>query len=609
MHAHEDHIVDLALLKKIVDLLAVIADRILGGDFDGRDLPRPGNRSAFLPLTNPVFVLQEARTRLLAAAPAIEDVGQRRAFAVRIPIVPLDCVKIKPADTRSARLEAWLCASLDPAQGCAKSICVRNLAMTSSQAELPRPRRGTRSSKLAVLLLFISATVRFATDGRAADKAALGPWLMDLQVGKPFFDLPEKIDPAELALAPPEIRKSVEETQGHFKAKEKLKQMGTNAVPLLFDLLRASKDLNEKEKALIALDHLQPPPEMVLSELAKYLNTGELAETAALVLARQGPLAVRPLLSARTNQNAAVRAAIAWQLMNFHPDEKGALRLSINGDDRIWPKFPPVAAIISPALLEFLEDADPVVRYRAAVGLGLVRGDPVLIVPALIRHLKDSHPTVRSDAAEALGHYGENARVAAPDLARALHDPVDFVRSFAASALKAIGVQPPREQPSLEIGAQKLGMILTPGCFFLEQPEGVKVFGNGRLLSKEEFTTPLTLRAIIKTDITNIRLYFAKGMLILNWELNPHELRLHDVRHGKPGAFPGRGFVEVNAWHEIQWVIGAESTQVFVDGAERVNLNADHTGVKGPVGLGAAQGSTVTVKEFEVRSASERTGR
>lgn len=428
---------------------------------------------------------------------------------------------------------------------------------------------------------------------------------MDLQLGRPMFDAPEKIDTAALALAPPEIKKSVEETQRHFQAREKLKQLGTNAVPLLFQMLRRSKDLREKEKALAALDHLQPPPEMVLAGLTEYLNTGELAETAALVLARQGPAAVRALISTRTNQISEVRAAVAWHLAEFRPDENGILRITINGDDRIWPKFKPVADVIAPALLELLEDGDPVVRYRAANGLGQIGGDSAVIVPALMRHLKESHPIVRSDAAEALGYFGEKARAAGPALARAMYDPVEFVRSAAAFALKTIGVPPSKEPPLVEIGPKKTGMTPTPGCYFLEQPDGVRIFGEGRLQSKEEFATPLVIHAIAKTDITNLRLYFAKGMMILNWELNPHEMRLHDARTGKGAAFPGKGFVEVNAWHEIKWVIGSESLQVFVDGDERAHLNGDYAGIKGAVGIGGARGSTVTVRHLDLQQRQE----
>lgn len=139
--------------------------------------------------------------------------------------------------------------------------------------------------------------------------------------------------------APPEIKEMVEKTQRHFKAKEKLKQLGTNGVPLLLNLLWTSKSLKEKEQALIARDHLQAPPERAVAGLTEYLNSGQQAELSALVLARQGPKAIAPLISSRTNRITAVRQAVAWHLAEFHPDGNGNLRISINGDERIWRGF------------------------------------------------------------------------------------------------------------------------------------------------------------------------------------------------------------------------------------------------------------------------------
>jgi hypothetical protein len=290
---------------------------------------------------------------------------------------------------------------------------------------------------LVWLLGFFICLGDFAFGDGVRQKPAIGPWLMDLQLGQPMANL-QQVDPAQLAQAPPEIKEKYEQEQKQFQAEEHLKQLGTNVVPELLTVLRTSKDLNEKEHALIAIDHLRPPPEMVLNALAEYLNQGELAETAALVLARQGPAAIGPLISSRTNRIEAVREAIAWHLADFHPDEHGELRISVNGDVRVWRNFKSHAAMISPALMELLKDEDPTVRFRAALSLGDVGGDGAVIVPALVKCLKDKERTVRGDAVAALGKLGKAAQVAFPALTECLHDPDETVRREAAFALSRL---------------------------------------------------------------------------------------------------------------------------------------------------------------------------
>lgn len=437
----------------------------------------------------------------------------------------------------------------------------------------------------------------------AESKPALGPWLMDLQLGNPGFKDPSELIPeerAELAQAPPEVKELIEKLQKHFKAVKELKQFGTNAVPSLLDILRTSKDVKMKEQALIAIDHLQPPPEMVLSALAEYLNTGEEAENAALVLARQGPEALLPLLSARTNRNSTVRAAVAWHVSDFRPDDKGNLRIAVNGDERIWPKFKPATKLISAALLDLLDDENASVRFRAAVGLGDIGGDLGKVIPALMRHLNDADATVRSDAVSALAHFGEAARPAAQLLAEKIYDPDRNVRSAAATALDSLGEHPDRA-PTITIGSDKLQFIPTAGCFFREQLDNVVVSGNGHLTTRQEFEVPVVIRVSAKTDSTNIRLYFGRGVVIFNWEKNPRELRIHDPRTGKPTPVPGAGFVEANVWHDIEWTVRPDAMEVSVDGKKRATITGEYAGIVAPVGFGGAQGSTVVVKQVSIR--------
>ena len=190
--------------------------------------------------------------------------------------------------------------------------------------------------------------------------------------------------------------------------------------------------------------------------LFRSFNSGEDPESAGLVLARQGPSALLPIVAAHTNLNSEVRAAVAWHLDDFHPDVNGNLRISVNGDDRVWPNFKPSPSAMTPALLKLLEDKEPVVRFRAAFSLGKIGGDAATIVPALIARLKDDDPIVRGNAAEALGQFREAARPAVPDLERMRADSNQNVRAQAASALKLIGRRQPDTSPPIERVTNKL---------------------------------------------------------------------------------------------------------------------------------------------------------
>ncbi len=118
------------------------------------------------------------------------------------------------------------------------------------------------------------------------------------------------------------------------------------------------------------------------------------------------------------------------------------------------------------------------------------------------------------------------------------------------------------------------------------------------------FTPPFTIHAIAKTDITNIRLYYGNGMVILNWELNPHELRIHDPRTGGGFGVAGQGFLTVNEWHDLRWTIDPRGSVLVVDGVERARSTGDYSTLQSVVGVGGSRGSTVTLKMFDVEPGS-----
>ena len=90
---------------------------------------------------------------------------------------------------------------------------------------------------------------------------------------------------------------------------------------------------------------------------------------------------------------------------------------------------------LAPKLIALLEDAEPLVRYRAAAILAEMKDRSSL--PALVKMLSDADATARAGAAHALGSLGE--RSAVPPLIERLHDEDDKVQSIAVRALGALG--------------------------------------------------------------------------------------------------------------------------------------------------------------------------
>lgn len=164
----------------------------------------------------------------------------------------------------------------------------------------------------------------------------------------------------------------------------------------------------------------------------------------------------------------------------------------------------------------------------------------------------------------------------------------------------------PSEQPTFTLATNGLIFRPTGGCIAQKTNDVLLISGEGELRTEQTFTPPFTIHAIARTDVTNIRLYWGSGVVIFNWELNPRELRFHDPAGGVH-TFGGRGFVTVNDWHEIEWVVNPDSNYIIVDAEERAFVRSNNIGLTNAVGIGAARGSIVTVKAIEVRKVSRST--
>ena len=223
-------------------------------------------------------------------------------------------------------------------------------------------------------------------------------------------------------------------------AKAAIRQMGTNAVPALVQILQ-SKDPRLKlllmklaakqsvvrfhfrtaeERHLMAIKGcraLGPLAQPAIPALIGFLNHAGTANEAAysLVVIDEG---IFPLTRAVTNEiyDVNVRSAVVARLASGQYDEKTVVTV----------------------LLRALQDKNPEISSQAARSLGALNKEPDLAVPALIESLRTTNALVRRESAAALGRFGSAAAVAVPLLLRNSKDQDRDVRREAIDALKKI---------------------------------------------------------------------------------------------------------------------------------------------------------------------------
>ncbi len=153
-------------------------------------------------------------------------------------------------------------------------------------------------------------------------------------------------------------------------------------------------------------------------------------------------------------------------------------------------------------------------------------------------------------------------------------------------------------------------MLPVSECSVSSDGVHLRLSGYGYARTPEAYAVPLMIEAIAKTDSTNLRLHFAKGHIIFNWEAAPGQMACYEPVYGHAFHVKDQGRVHEDTWVKITWVIRENQMQVLVDDEPRYT-NAGETGddfhpvnyrgLFGPVGIGPAWGSTVTVRSLTVR--------
>ena len=119
--------------------------------------------------------------------------------------------------------------------------------------------------------------------------------------------------------------------------------------------------------------------------------------------------------------------------------------------------------------------------------------------------------------------------------------------------------------------------------------------------TRTEYRPPFAVCVRAKTDARSIRLYYNVGMIILNWEIRPSELRFCDPLSGTIHGFPGKGEVEANKFHDIVWEVYPDGTRLTVNGNEIMKKLGEFGDLMAAVGVGPAFGSVVTLESFSVK--------
>jgi hypothetical protein len=179
--------------------------------------------------------------------------------------------------------------------------------------------------------------------------------------------------------------------------------------------------------------------------------------------------------------------------------------------------------------------------------------------------------------------------------------------AVAASALAIVGlvglVQP--GQTTEKAGAFPQ-FVRVWGCELIKQENVIILKGpdgdRAQILTTKEHEPPFALRVKAKTDSKNLRLYYNMGIVILNWEGNENELRIHDPVTSEIMGVNDQGRIEPDKYHDIAWEVYPDGMRVLVDGKERARRPGDYAKLKAPLGIGPAFGSVITVESFRVEA-------
>jgi hypothetical protein len=193
------------------------------------------------------------------------------------------------------------------------------------------------------------------------------------------------------------------------EAEAAIRQIGTNGIPFLLELMRVTDSgLKKKLRTIVSRSGHDP--------LSLKDTSSEIRRVGAHGLAALG-----------TNAPPSTVPALI-EIATHHPDEDGrylavfALRtLGVAAESAI------------PFFIQCLTNKESTIRDEAAIGMSCMSHRAEIVVPALIEYLKAAksspHRYECTDTIASLGRLGTNARAAAPILVELLKHSDPYVRS------------------------------------------------------------------------------------------------------------------------------------------------------------------------------------
>jgi HEAT repeats len=196
-----------------------------------------------------------------------------------------------------------------------------------------------------------------------------------------------------------------------------VRQVGTNAIPTLLNLLQARE---------------QPPFVIKLMKLAQKTEILDIHYYAAL---EKHFMAARGFQELGSIAEPAVMELIKVYEKNSDISSKCAACSALGG-------IGPPAKTVVPSLLRNITNANVDLHAYSLLSLGGIRSESELVVPALITSLKDPYPPARAASVRSLSRFGTNAKPAVPALiALYTRETNSYVKNAASDAVVAISPQ------------------------------------------------------------------------------------------------------------------------------------------------------------------------
>ena len=144
------------------------------------------------------------------------------------------------------------------------------------------------------------------------------------------------------------------------------------------------------------------------------------------------------------------------------------------------------------------------------------------------------------------------------------------------------------------------GLAITANAIFNKRIVLTSNRDRNRLEWPQALRPPVEITLVAKTDSTNLRMAYAADQVIFNWELDPNQLRVDGGPANGLHQF-GKGHIPVNKYVTVKWLVSNTNQAIYVNGQLRFEHAGDYSGINRRASVFAAEGSTVTVKSFNVQ--------